>query len=82
VQLLHYCHSAAVTLAFIKRIICMLVVCVCCSFKYNPELVKQLLERKRAAGKPIGSVAERRARLTNELNIARQEGKPEEVVLR
>jgi hypothetical protein len=41
-----------------------------------------MLDRKRAAGKPIGSAAERRARLTNELNIARQEGKPEDVVMR
>jgi hypothetical protein len=44
--------------------------------------VKQLLERKRAAGKATGSVAERRARLTHELNIARQEGKSEDVIMR
>lgn len=53
-----------------------------CSFKYNAVLVKQLLDRKRAAGKGTGTVAERRARLTHELNIARQEGKPEDVVMR
>ncbi|WIA39359.1 hypothetical protein OEZ86_005468 [Tetradesmus obliquus] len=52
------------------------------NFKYNAVLVKQLLDRKRAAGKGTGTVAERRARLTHELNIARQEGKPEDVVMR
>lgn len=59
---------------------CACCVFVHCSFKYNPELVKQLLEKKRAAGKVAGSTAERRARLQHEVNLARQEGKPEEVV--
>lgn len=31
--------------------------CVC-RFKYNPELVKKLLEKKRAAGKMTGSAAQ------------------------
>lgn len=52
------------------------------TFKYDPELVRQLLERKRAAGKIAGSVAERKARLQHELNVARQEGALDEEVAR
>eukprot|EP00878_Enallax_costatus_P014289 GHUV01014947.1.p1 GENE.GHUV01014947.1~~GHUV01014947.1.p1 ORF type:complete len:475 (+),score=186.52 GHUV01014947.1:340-1764(+) len=52
------------------------------TFKYDSSLVKKMLERKRAAGKLAGSVAQHRARLKHELNLARQEGKPEEELQR
>eukprot|EP00775_Hariotina_reticulata_P006279 gene6279-6518_t len=52
------------------------------TFKYNPELVKKLLEKKRAAGKMTGSAAQVRARLRHEINLARQEGKSEDDVQR
>ncbi|KAF8064520.1 KIN4A [Scenedesmus sp. PABB004] len=52
------------------------------TFKYHPELVKQLLERKRAAGKVAGSAAQHRARLAHEINVARQDGRSEDEIAR
>eukprot|EP00879_Flechtneria_rotunda_P020529 GHRR01021600.1.p1 GENE.GHRR01021600.1~~GHRR01021600.1.p1 ORF type:complete len:318 (+),score=144.59 GHRR01021600.1:596-1549(+) len=49
------------------------------NFKYNHELVKQMVEKKRAAGKMAGSAAQIRARLKHEINLARQEGKEEQL---
>lgn len=53
-----------------------------CSFKYDSSLVKTMLEKKRAAGKLTGNTAQLRAKLKHELNVAQQEGKPEEEVQR
>lgn len=52
------------------------------SFKYDSTLVKKMLEKKRAAGKLAGSTAQIRARLRHELNVARQDGQPEEAIQR
>ena len=58
------------------------MLCILCRFKYDPALVKQMLEKKRAAGKLAGSIAQIRARLKHELNVARQDGKSEEEIQR
>lgn len=53
-----------------------------CSFKYDQALVKEMLQKKRAAGKIIGGYAQTRARLNHELNLAQQEGRSEDEIQR
>lgn len=53
-----------------------------CSFKYDQALVKEMLQKKRAAGKMSGGYAQTRARLNHELLLAQQEGRSEDEIQR
>lgn len=52
------------------------------SFKYDQALVKEMLQKKRAAGKMVGGYAQTRARLTHELILAQQEGRSDDDIQR
>lgn len=59
-----------------------MVFCQNPSFKYDPQLVKEMLQKKRQAGKMAGGHVQMRTRVEYELRLAQQEKRSEEEIQR